>query len=94
MEGTAPSTFRCPACGYPGLTEPPRSDTGGSFEICPSCGIEFGYSDENGGDAECRPSFYRGWGLKWYTDGMKWSGAQPPPPDWDPEGQFRSLPDR
>jgi hypothetical protein len=48
--------FTCPACGFPDLHDEPRTEaSGGSFEICPSCGIQFGYSDENGGDSG-RPS--------------------------------------
>lgn len=40
----------CPVCGYPYLSAPPRSVTGSpSYEICPSCGFEFGVSDEDSG---------------------------------------------
>jgi hypothetical protein len=35
---------RCPVCGY-ALAEPAWTpERGGSFEICPSCGIQFGYT--------------------------------------------------
>tara|TARA_B100000614_G_C14374051_1_gene422668 strand:+ start:446 stop:640 length:195 start_codon:yes stop_codon:yes gene_type:complete len=33
--------YVCPVCDYPELTEEPYY----SFEICPQCGIEFGYED-------------------------------------------------
>jgi hypothetical protein len=43
-------TFVCPVCGYPGLEEDPRPAIGGgSFEICPSCGFQFGVSDDDRG---------------------------------------------
>ena len=39
--------FTCPVCGYDRLVEPPRTKCGGSWEICPSCGFQFGVSDED-----------------------------------------------
>ena len=43
---------RCPVCGYRKLREKPRTyDGGGSFEICPSCGFQFGVSDDDLPDA-------------------------------------------
>ena len=43
--------FTCPVCGYPELEEPPRSPRtgGGSYEICPSCGFQFGVTDDDKG---------------------------------------------
>jgi hypothetical protein len=44
------------------LTEPPWSEeSGGSFEICPSCGIQFGYTDFAGGDIERRKQIWEAW---------------------------------
>ncbi len=81
--------YTCPACAWPGLADPPRTtQSGGSFEVCPSCGIQFGYSDENSGDGAGRTSYYRGWGVKWYTEGARWSGSQPAPEGWDGKAQF------
>lgn len=34
--------YKCPVCGYDKLEEPPEEQT---FEICPNCGVEFGYHD-------------------------------------------------
>ena len=41
---------KCPVCGYPKLEEAPRTQAGGgSYEICPSCGFQFGVSDDDRG---------------------------------------------
>ena len=48
----------CPACGYDGLEEPPWTDGSASDEICPSCGIQFGYEDFAGGDVDARKSVH------------------------------------
>jgi hypothetical protein len=37
--------YDCPICGYDGLTEIPWEDDSPSYEICPSCGNEFGNDD-------------------------------------------------
>jgi len=40
-------SFVCPVCGHPGLEDPPRMPSGGgSYEICWSCGFEFGWTDD------------------------------------------------
>lgn len=80
-------SYICPVCGYSGLKEEPRNEaTGGSFEICPSCGIQFGYSDEAGGDAQAREVVYEKWREKWILDGMRWHATNiTPPADWNPE---------
>jgi len=78
----------CPVCGYPELDEPPRSAvTGaGSYEICPSCGFEFGVSDDDEGHT------YPGWRQRWIDFGMPWnSSAVRPPEGWDPEAQLQEL---
>lgn len=79
----------CPVCGYPKLKEAPRSrDGGGSYEICPSCGFQFGVSDDDAGFS------YKQWREKWQAGGMKWSSANPPPAHWDPAAQLRQLKDK
>jgi hypothetical protein len=76
---------RCPVCGYDGLFEEPFDDVGApSYEICKSCGTEFGYDD-----IRTRHSVLR---EKWIAKGMPWhSRATPAPPDWDPVEQLRQL---
>lgn len=81
-------TYMCPACGYTGLIEPPRLPSGGgSYEICWSCGFEYGVTDDDEGYT------YEQWRQKWVADGMPWSSApyRPAPPDWNPARQLANL---
>ncbi|GDY21168.1 hypothetical protein LBMAG56_25140 [Verrucomicrobiota bacterium] len=77
----------CPVCAYPKLSEPPRSKSGGgSYEICPSCGFEFGVSDDDLGHT------YESWRQAWQAGGMKWSSrGQKQPAAWNPAKQLSSL---
>lgn len=75
-------------CGYPELAEPARSPTtgGGSYEICPSCGFEFGVSDDDLGQS------YEVWRSAWIEKGLPWSSvSRRPPQGWDPHEQLDSL---
>lgn len=76
----------CPVCAYPKLTEPPRSKSGGgSYEICPSCGFEFGVSDDDLGHT------YESWRKQWVAKGMKWSSrGNEQPADWNPAAKLSS----
>ncbi len=82
-------SYMCPVCGYRGLGEPPRSPRtgGGSYEICPSCGFEFGVTDDDRGFT------YEAWRQVWIDRGMPWDSEalEPEPPNWDPEAQLRAL---
>jgi hypothetical protein len=85
----------CPACGYNGLAEAPWVEDMPSDEICPSCGIQFGYDDAAGGDIERRSRIYADWRARWRSAGCPWSSqGHQPPPDWDPEEQLRRVPAR
>lgn len=78
--------YLCPVCGYAELRDPPRSSSGGaSYEICPSCGFEFGVSDDDVGYS------YEEWRLEWVADGMPWRSTRPRPPGWDPDAQLRAV---
>jgi len=79
--------FICPVCGCGELKKPPRSETtGGSYEICPCCGFEFGYHDEDQGISDGE------WRRRWVAKGMPWSArTRRPPPGWDPVAQLRRL---
>jgi hypothetical protein len=74
----------CPVCGWPKLHEPPRHETGGaSFEICPCCGFEFGFDDDDQGLT------YEQARARWIAGGMRWwSRARPAPFDWNAERQL------
>jgi hypothetical protein len=78
---------RCPVCGYPDLCESPRlSGGGGSYEICPSCGFQFGVSDDD------RKLTYGQWRERWRSEGMRWASLGiPRPRGWDPAEQLRRL---
>ncbi len=73
-------TFPCPVCDYPKLTEPARTRSGGgSYEICPSCGFQFGVTDDDEGWT------FPNWRAKWEKSGRPWSSAGiPRPANWPP----------
>ena len=75
--------YTCPVCHFPDLIEPPRGKSGGgSFEICPSCGFQFGVSDDDLGFTHAQ------WRAKWLEAGAKWSSHQTPPTDWNGAAQL------
>jgi hypothetical protein len=76
--------FICPVCGYSGLIEPPYSNQEPSFEICPSCGTEFGLDDDDRSFDQLRDA--------WIASGSKWwSSHQAPPQGWDSAKQLSKL---
>jgi hypothetical protein len=80
--------YTCPVCGYPDLRRNPRSDVnGGSYEICASCGFQFGVSDDDRGFS------YDDWRSQWVRLGMPWdsAGFEEPPKGWDPVAQLSSV---
>lgn len=79
--------YTCPVCGFPDLDDPPRSPVtgGGSYEICPSCGFQFGVHDDD------RDISYESWRSQWIADGMPWRDATDIPEDWNPHQQFKTL---
>jgi hypothetical protein len=81
----------CPVCGY-ALEEPAwTADGGGSQEICPSCGIQFGYTDAAGGDPGRRAALWQEWRGRWIAEGKPWRGVGTPPHDFDPDAQLARL---
>jgi hypothetical protein len=81
--------YLCPVCGYPDLEEPPRSlrTGGGSYEICPSCGFQFGVTDDDLGVT------YAEWRSRWIVAEMPWrsEGIEPPPLGWNPTSQLAAA---
>jgi hypothetical protein len=81
----------CPVCGF-ALSFAPWQDGVPADEICPSCGIQFGYDDAAGGDPEKRRTTYVAWRERWTARGMPWtSKGQSPPPGWNPLLQLELL---
>lgn len=40
--------YICPICGYDKLLEPPYDEYNNpSYEICPCCGFEYGFDDQD-----------------------------------------------
>ena len=68
----------CLVCDYPKLTEAPRTRSGGgSYEICPSCGFQFGVDDDDKGIS------FEAARAAWIAGGSKWnSKGTPKPKDW------------
>jgi hypothetical protein len=87
--------FVCPVCGYPYLMEIPWSEQElASYDICPSCGIEFGYDDDQYacGHPGTREELQEQWRDEWVKWGMRWFSRQvSPPPNWDPVKQLASI---
>lgn len=63
---------------------PPYADVLGSpsYEICPSCGFEFGNDDDPGTGAE--PSSFESYRDEWVRGGRKWFYAPTQPPNGVP----------
>lgn len=84
--------YLCPVCGFPDLLEQPWENDAPSDEICPSCGIHFGYDDVAGGDAARRQQIWRERRQAWREAGAEWfSKGKPRPGDWIPENQLASV---
>jgi len=77
----------CPVCAFPKLKEPPHSKSGGgSYEICPCCGFQFGVDDDDKGITFLQAR------SKWIESGMKWqSKSKKPPAKWDAQKQLATL---
>ncbi len=68
----------CYVCGYE-MDEPPSE-----YNICPSCGTEFGVNDANASVEELREA--------WIETGPKWwSDTDPKPPNWNPFEQLARI---
>lgn len=78
-------SYRCPVCGFDELDEPPYDEYGdASFDICPCCGVEFGYHDATTTHAQLRDN--------WIKNGCPWtSTVDTPPADWNPYDQLQRL---
>lgn len=79
--------YICPVCGYDALGRLPHGGVPDpSYEICPSCGFEFGITDDDEGIT------YEQWRNEWIANGMVWwSQSRKPSPNWDPKKQLRNV---
>ena len=84
--------FGCPVCGFAALGAPAYDPvTGlGSYQICPSCGYEYGVTDDD------RQITHEQWRRGWIEAGMPWRdrGISDPPRGWNPRVQLAALPDQ
>jgi hypothetical protein len=79
--------YQCLVCGYRGLDYPPRSKEGyPSYEICDSCGYEYGGDGDDGHSAT-----YARARAEWVAGGMRWWSPLPRPANWDPRRQLSEL---
>lgn len=76
----------CPVCQFPKLKEPPYSKSGGgSYEICPSCGYQFGVDDDDRGIP------HADWRADWLQRCAPWSSTgKKAPRGWDGMAQSQS----
>lgn len=91
MEPLSSNGPLCPVCGFELWFEAWKGELP-SDEICPSCGIQFGYYDATPEGAEGRKAIYTEWRNRWIDEGFPWNGvSQEPPEGWDPIEQLRIL---
>jgi hypothetical protein len=80
----------CIVCGFD-LGFKPWNEDSPSDEICPCCGIQYGYDDADNADLQ-RQQVYEQWRLRWVKGGMTWwSKSRLPPAGWNPALQLRRL---
>ena len=79
-------TYICPVCGYPELDQPAWDPNTGSpsFDICPSCGCEFGYHDAT---LEAKERYRRNWVQK----GAPWFKPELKPLEWSLQNQLEQI---
>lgn len=76
--------FTCPICGFDKLSNPHIDAYGcASFDVCPSCGNEFGYDDVTTPHALLRQ--------RWIDNGKKWWCIHGIPLNWDAGKQLTNL---
>ena len=85
--------YFCPICGFKGLENTPEGLTKcflGSHEICPCCGVQFGYHISPGvsGGVKNRIRELR---QKWIDKGAQFHFEEDKPKDWNLEKQLANI---
>ncbi len=78
--------YNCRVCGLK-LEEPPWGQDGETplFEICPCCGVEFGYEDST-------PLSAKRYREEWLSKGGVWFRPQDKPEGWNFADQLNNRP--
>lgn len=78
--------FICPVCGFDGLLEPDHDESGSpSYEICMSCGFEFGFDDDSEGVS------FQDYRKQWLANGATWFDPDARPDNWDLATQLARI---
>jgi len=79
--------YICPICGFQGLDEAPYDeDLNASYDICPCCGVEFGYDDFKNDNVKFEIARN-----KWISNGAKWFNKNKKPKNWILEAQLKNT---
>ncbi|WP_086444738.1 hypothetical protein [Candidatus Enterococcus lemimoniae] len=83
--------YICPVCGFEGLELEAYNDFDEpSYEICPCCGFQFGFDDDNA-EHDKNIEIDR-WRNRWISEGCNWySEVFEKPKDWNPKKQLEKL---
>lgn len=87
MGDMCPKPYDCYICGYPDLDEDPKMQ---DYNICPSCGVEFGYDDWGADRKERHESLRQNWverGYKWWAE----RAGILAPEKWDGKAQLEAY---
>jgi hypothetical protein len=78
--------FHCRVCGLR-LEEPPWGEDGRTplFDLCPCCGVEFGYQDAS-------LKGVRAYRSRWLEQGAPWDMPKQRPADWNLDEQLAQIP--
>lgn len=82
----------CPVCGLT-LDFEPWIGGADSQEICPCCGVQFGYYDSANSPEEVIKRWFD-LRQKWIQGGMKWwsPSLREQPSNWNPNEQLKNIP--
>jgi CRISPR/Cas system-associated protein Cas10 (large subunit of type III CRISPR-Cas system) len=89
MTMSKPENIFCRVCGREFTIDnaPWNDDEMPSHEICPCCGVQFGYEDDiYAGVNDYRNQWLNG-GAKWFSPGLR-------PKDWILEAQLKNISER